>query len=214
MTWTHPVTAPIAVMTLFLLAVMATPVGAANEKQQRPTPPGHARFEGRTIDLTRGWGDAHTCVVWNQDGETDCYRTAQAADAAVDRRERAETKRAAQHAARMPGATIVSAAVTTRRAVPSHPPIALFASQCSTWLTLYEHPGFGGRTLRFRDRGYTQDLSWWGFANETSSYLTGACAATFRDSGGSEYPGYTGPNYGAYSMWSGWDNRVRYLRIH
>ncbi len=78
---------------------------------------------------------------------------------------------------------------------------------------MYEHTGFSGRTLRFRERGHYQDLADWGFAGQTSSYRVGSCPVTLRDAGWTSYPGWTGAGASASSMSSGWNDRVRYLRI-
>lgn len=208
MSWTRTATGTgaVAILTMLLMAVTALPAVAASESHDRRNGAGQARFEGRTIDLKRGWGDAHACVVWTQDGDADCYRTEQAARAAVERHDRAEARTAA--------ATWSMASSLDRRAMDDPGPWALFASQCGDWLTLYEHSGYTGRTLRFKDRGYYQDLADWGFANQTSSYRVGGCSATFRDAGWDLYPGWTGPYASASSMSSGWNDRVRYLRIN
>ena len=201
-TWTRAVTGPgtVAILAMLLVAAMAMPAAAAKDTRGRSAPPGHARFEGRTIDLTEGWGAARACVVWTRDGETDCYRSEAAADRAVAKRDRAT----ARSTAMLP--------VTSPFAVPS-PWTLLWASSCADWLTLYEHTGYGGRSLRFRDQGYYQDLAAWGFAGETSSYRVGSCPATLRDGGWTAYPGWTGAGATAWSMASGWNDRIRYLRI-
>lgn len=46
-----------------------------------PLAPSQARFEGTTIDLSRDWGAAHACVVWQSRGVVDCYRTVDERDA-------------------------------------------------------------------------------------------------------------------------------------
>lgn len=181
-------------LVLTLCAAITAPAVSASERHHRKGP-GLAWFEGRQIDLRRGWGDAHACVVWQQDGETECFRSERAADAAVARRDRQATQSS-------------SASSDTQDMQ------ALSTSTCGTWLRLYEHAGYGGRSLQFRDRGYTQDLAAWGFANETSSYRIGGCSASFRDGSGSLYPGNLGAWVSASSMLSGWNDRVRYLRIN
>lgn len=190
----------VAFMVVLLLAVLTTPA-VASGKNESKNPPGQAKFEGRQINLQRGWGDARTCVVWNEDGETDCFRAEQAADAAIARRERAEARAATSPA--------IASPLTggPDQVVPAE------LSTCSSWLTLYEHTNHDGRSLRFRDLGTTQDLAQWGFASQTSSYRVGACGAVLRDAGGTTYPGWTGPHASASSMLSGWNDRVRYLRI-
>ena len=168
---------------------------------------GNARFEGRTIDLRTGWGDARACVVWHQDGETDCFRTDEDAEQAVTQRDRAVAL-AALHAV---GPQAVRPA-DWRLAGPAVPQVGAI-STCADWLTLYEHVGFAGRSLRFHDQSIYQDLADWGFAAQTSSYRIGGCATTLRDSGWDAYPGSTGAGDTAASMLSGWNDRIRYLRI-
>lgn len=198
-----------AFIVLLLLAVVTTPAVGADGKSRSQSPPIQAHFEGRQINLQRGWGDARTCVVWNDDGETDCFRTEPAAEAAVQRRQRAEARARTRVAEPV---TASSAARSRLRAAPGTTQPQL-ASTCSTWLHLYEHTGYRGRSLRFRDTRTTQDLAVWGFASQTSSYRVGACPVTLRDAGGAAYPGWTGAHATSWSMAPGWDNRVRYLRI-
>lgn len=199
----------VALLVLLLWAVLTTPAAGANGKGRSQGPPVQAQFEGRQINLQRGWGDARTCVVWNDDGETDCFRTEQAADAAVQRRQRAEAR---AHAG-VAGPVSATAPMGTGLDVEPRGTQPQMVSICSTWLYLYEHQGYGGRSLRFRDTRTTQDLATWGFASQTSSYRVGACPVALRDAGGAAYPGWTGPHATAWRMASGWDNRVRYLRI-
>lgn len=206
MTWKRPATGHGAatILGLLLAASMAVPAVAEDEAQRTPeTAPATARFEGRTIDLHRDWGAARACVVWSSDAPVDCYRTEQAADQAVRRREAQEARQASstQQADEPPGDEIEDA-------------VSLLAGSCASWLTLYDGVGWSGASVRFRDRGYWQDLGRYGFAYRTSSYTTGACSVTLADAGWSAYRGYTGPYYSAYRMASGWDNRVRYLKIH
>ena len=206
MTWTRSTagTGVVTLLALLLAVAMAAPAMAAGQERRTPGATGQARFEGRTIDLQRGWGDAQTCVVWNADGETDCYRSQSAADAAVRRHDRPEVSTAS-------GTRSMALAGDPRGA--GDPGAVQLASTCSDWLYLYEHSGFSGRVLQFRDRSVYQDLANWGFANETSSFRVGSCGVAFRDAGWSLYPGWSGPGATASSMASGWNDRIRYLRI-
>lgn len=197
----------VAFTVLLLVVVLTTPAAAVTGKRGSATPPGQARFEGHQINLQRGWGDARACVVWNTDGETDCFRTEQAADAAIQRRERAEARDATLRPAAWPASWRLD-----RRVADTVPPVA-WASVCSSWLYLYEHVDHAGRSLRFRDLGTTQDLATWGFSSQTSSYRVGACGVLLRDGGGIVYPGSTSAHATATRMLSGWNDRVRYLRI-
>ncbi len=207
----------VAFMVLLLSVVLTTPALGTSEKNGPKNLPGQAQFEGRQINLQRGWGDARTCVVWNEDGETDCFRAEAAADAAIARQERTEQRakeRAGARAARVGGAAMTGAWGLDPGNSPPTTIQAQLTSACSTWLYLYEHDGHAGRSLRFRDTATTQDLADWGFASQTSSYRVGACPVTLRDAGGSAYPGWTEANTTASSMAAGWNDRVRYLRIH
>ena len=59
--------------------------------------------------------------------------------------------------------------------------VAILSSQaaasfsCATPLRLYENGGWWGRTLYFYSRGYWQNLGDYGFDNQLSSYIVGAC---------------------------------------
>lgn len=205
-------TGAVAFIVLLLVSVLTTPAAAVTEKRGSKTPPGQARFEGHHINLQRGWGDARACVVWNSDGETDCFRTEQAADAAIQRRERAEHRASTAQPATWSGTAWSGSGGLDRRVVAGAP-LMTAASTCSSWLYLYEHVDHAGRSLRFRDLGTTQDLATWGFAAQTSSYRVGACGVLLRDGGGTVYPGSTGANATASRMLSGWNDRVRYLRL-
>lgn len=210
MTWKRPATGHGAatILGLLLAASMAVPAVADDDNRRTPeTAPATARFEGRTIDLHRDWGDARTCVVWSADAPVDCYRTEQAADQAVRRREAQESR---QESSTQESSTQQADEPASDEGTAAAP----LASSCASWLTLYDGVGWSGVSVRFRDRGYWQDLGRYGFAYRTSSYTTGACSVTLADAGWTAYPGYTGPYYSAYRMASGWNNRVRYLKIH
>lgn len=90
------------------------------------------------------------------------------------------------------------------------------AASCSSPLRLYEHGNYGGRQLQFYDRGYWQNLADYGFDNQLSSYITGACYAHLAENtngGGYWYPGYTGPNHGEPFLSAGWNDRVSSIKI-
>lgn len=44
------------------------------------------------------------------------------------------------------------------------------AGRSDLWLYLYEHSNYGGRTLKFRDADIWQNLTWWDFNDQMSSY--------------------------------------------
>jgi hypothetical protein len=96
-------------------------------------------------------------------------------------------------------------------AAPANPEVS-----CSTALKLFANTGYGGQELDFVDRGLWQNLSDWGFSNQTSSYKVGACSVDLADgaNGGSPfYPGNTSAGHDEPSMLSGWDNRVSSIYI-
>lgn len=139
--------------TLFRAAIVACAAVSAAVAIQLPSataaPPestgaGLASFEGKTVDLRQGWGDAQSCVV-QADARTECFRTDQEANAAVgyDR--------------------------TKDPAVLSGvEPLAAF--DCADgWLCLYEDINGEGRRLIFNDE-FWHNLDDWGFARKTSSW--------------------------------------------
>jgi hypothetical protein len=82
---------------------------------------------------------------------------------------------------------------------------------CSSPLRLYEHSNYGGRQLMFFDRGYWQNLPDYGFNDQMSSYIVGACysyLAEHTGGWGAYYPGPTSAWYGVSWLQAGWDNRV------
>lgn len=209
MTWTRTAAWTVAgtLPALLLVTALAAPVAAASN-EPTPDPPGQARFEGRDIDLERGWGDARTCVVWMQDGATECFRTEQAADAAMQRHDRVAAARTAAALATWSLAAVAAPGTLDRLVARAHR-----TRSCGDWLTLYEHVGYEGRSLRFRDRGFYQDLADWGFANRTSSYRVGSCPMTLRNGTWDLNPGPAVPFASVPRMAPGWNDRIRYLQV-
>jgi hypothetical protein len=111
-----------------------------------------ARFEGKTIDLSKGWGAAKACNV--QRGVINCFRTAKESDA-----------QAAQQA-RTASPSIARGYCSTPLRLYEH---ANFNSS----------PYPKGRILSFYDSGVWQNLDRWDFNDQTSSYQTGNCATSF-----------------------------------
>ena len=56
------------------------------------------------------------------------------------------------------------------------PQYAAAGYSCSSPLRLFEHSYYGGRQLLFFDRGYWQNLTDYGFNDQLSSYIVGACS--------------------------------------
>nr|WP_269329502.1 peptidase inhibitor family I36 protein [Kineosporia babensis] len=99
-----------------------------------------AKFGTQSIDLTKGWGEATSCVVVGGT-ETECFTSNRAADRALQARGLASAERSVS-------------------AVPDC---------ASGWLCLFEHANGEGRRLIFRDETW-QNLSNYGFVNMVSSY--------------------------------------------
>ena len=163
---------------------------AAARPERRPA---IASFEGRKINLAEDWGDATACLVWRQGGVLECFRTAEALDAF-------EARLARDRPATAPSADT-----------------SLFAASsgsCWSSLRLYEHNHYGGRRLSFWDRGYWQNLYFYGFDNQTSSYIVGGCYAHLAehpDGGGWWYSGPTYPYAGEPVM--GWQDVISSIYI-
>ncbi|GAA4727752.1 hypothetical protein Prum_068210 [Phytohabitans rumicis] len=130
-----------------MIGGMVQPVAAAPKVDGRP---GMATFQGRVIDLAKGWQGAQTCLVYSA-ADTRCFATHAEADAVLGyTRERDPLYQAAQGSA---GSVVVLA-------VPV----------CSSgWLCLYADTNGNGRRLQFRDE-YWQYLSNWDFDRQTSSW--------------------------------------------
>jgi hypothetical protein len=176
-----------AVIAVALILAVVSASGFAADT----TPPSHlptvAVFEGKQLDLSKGWGDARACVVARTAGVVECFRDQ---------------------------AGLLARESELQTQIAASPEIA--AASCSSPLRLYADASYGGRELDFYDRGYWQNLSDWGFDNQTSSYKVGACGvylADYANGGGSWYPGNTGAGAGAATMVSGWNDRVSSLYI-
>lgn len=84
------------------------------------------------------------------------------------------------------------------------------AGRSDLWLYLYEHSNYGGRVLKFRDANVWQNLTWWDFNDQMSSYKnTTLCTvyiAEHIDGGGSwlSVGALTSSSY----VGSWWDNRA------
>lgn len=166
----------LAALALVGGALLATPAATAS-----PTP-APARFEGQTIELAQGWGEAQACLVFQQAGIVECFRDR----AGLQAREQQLTRFGVL------------------------PPVSI-AAACSSPLRLYTDIYYGGRELDLYDRGYWQNLSAWSFDNQTSSYRVGGCSVHLAENangGGSWYPGSTSAGSWEPFMLSGWDNRI------
>ena len=189
---------------LLLTFAVPAPAGAQTRRDGERHPvardrgPAIAVFEGRRINLAEDWGEATACLVWRQGGVVECFRTVEALDAL-------EARLAPQRDAIAPptGGTAPYAASSYS-----------YSYSCSSSLRLYEHNWYGGRRLSFWDRGFWQNLGWYGFDNQTSSYIVGGCYAHLAehpDGGGWWYPGPTYP-YAAEAV-MGWQDVISSIYI-
>jgi hypothetical protein len=90
------------------------------------------------------------------------------------------------------------------------------AYTCSSPLILYSAPGYSGWELVLYDEGFWQELSYYGFADATDSFIGGACGfhlAQGNWGSGWWYPGYTGP-WGYAANMGSWDNTISSVYIN
>ncbi len=147
-------------LMLALVSIGVPATTAAASDTQRPS--AFASFEGHSIRLADGWGEAQACTT---DGlTTNCYRGEAAMDAAEG-----------------------STSLRPARSVTLQPLV-----ECSLpTLKIYRLGSYGGAVLQFTTRGQLFNLASYGFDNDTSSYKIGPCAAAFYDttSGGGPLSG-------------------------
>jgi hypothetical protein len=63
-----------AVVLAAALMVITASSALAGSSQATESRPGLALFEGKLIDLSRGWGEAQACVVFDADRIAECFR--------------------------------------------------------------------------------------------------------------------------------------------
>lgn len=153
-----------------------------------------ATFEGTPLVLAEGWGEAQACLIWNQVGVAECFRTEEEMDRRI-----AELDASAAMLDELSWEGLSAASV------------------CSTYLRLYSGTNYTGSVLYLRNRFQWLNLSAYGFSNLTSSYKVGACSSYFAENangGGAWYPTNLTVAYAqAASMISGWNNRVSSVHI-
>lgn len=180
-----------AVVVTSSLWEVVTPAHAATSEQ-----PAIASFEGRNINLADGWYGAKACLVWHERGIIECF----ASDAEFSQAE--QTLSASAPA-------VSAGAQTSTQASPAS------SSACSSPLHLYSGADYTKRQLAFYDRGYWQELSDYGFADSTVSFIGGACAFHLANGtwgSGKWYPGNTA-GYSFSTNMGSWDNTVQSIYI-
>jgi len=100
------------------------------------------------VDLSHGWGSAKACLVWTQGGIVECFASAQELAAA-------ETRLRAASVALAPGV------------IPN--------ASCNSDVKLFSGSSYTGLELDIWDVGYWVNLSAYGFANLTVSFINGGC---------------------------------------
>lgn len=148
-----------------------------------------AQFEGRSIDLKQGWGDAQACHV-AEDLSITCFRTEKQMDDAL-------------------GLKHVAGG--------DYPSAANGYASCGSSLRLYRNSYYSTPVLYLTTRWSWITLSWFGFDNVTSSYKVGACQSLFRSGSygtGSTYPGWTGAYAKRSTMGWSWDNVLSSVYIY
>jgi hypothetical protein len=152
-------------------------------------------FEGVEIDLADGWGEATACLIWEEIGVSECFRTEAEMDARI---------------------TELEATVTASEAFGGG--MVAASSVCAGYLRLYDGTSYSGAVLYLRDRFQWLNLSNWGFDQRTSSFKVGPCSSYFADwsnGGGDWYPtGDTQAFDQSPSMISGWNNDVSSVYIN
>lgn len=136
---------------LVFVAVITIAVGSAPAASGSPVSPGRqtadATYQGRYIDLGKGWQGAQSCVVFGLQ-DVRCFATHDGADRLLGYSQ--ATDPMIQRGTAGFGLTGVPACAYS-------------------WLCLYEHAAGGGRRLIFRDE-YWQYLAQWNFDRQTSSW--------------------------------------------
>ncbi len=176
----------LAVAVVAALVVVA-PVGASTGERDDPASGVEADFQGDSIDLSEDWGDAMACLIWDEAGVEECFRT----EAEMDKR---------------------IAELERKMGVGSAK-----ASQCSGSMRLYDGVGYSGQVLYIRNRLSWINLSPYGFSNKASSFKIGPCSSYLADytwGDGSWYSTSATQAWDVASvMASGWSNRVSSIYI-
>lgn len=179
------------VVGLLVVSAAVASMGAASADE--PSEDRTVTFDGQVLDLSRDWGDAEACFVWEQQGIVECF----ASETEMD--------------------TWIAALDNSAESVDSGG-ITPLAVTCSGYLRLYDGTSYTGQVLYLRDRAQWINLSTYGFNQKTSSYKVGPCSSIFADynnGGGDRYPTYLTQAYDqASSMLTGWNNDVTSVYIY
>jgi hypothetical protein len=179
----HRRLATAAVAAIFLAVLPASGLAGASQ----PTPPASpslALFEGKQIDLSKGWGDARACLVYQGAGIVECFRDQAGL---LAREAQLQTQ-------------IADAPATTCSS-----PLRLFAdaSYGGRELDFYDR----GYWQNLSTWSFDNQLSSYKVG------ACGVYLADYANGGGSWYPGNTSPGHDEPVMQSGWDNRVSSIYI-
>ncbi len=192
--------APVAVSTTTSpTAVSSPPTVSSPPASTGTTAPGMATFNGKKINLAKGWGAAKACLVWRSHGIAECFSS----EAQLDSRESSLRSTFAGTGAEVAAPTAAS-------------PATAGSFECSSALNLYSGAGYTGWHLALWDEGYWQNLSWYGFGDVTASFIGGACGFHLAQGAwgaGWWYPGYTGAWAVAYDM-GAWDRTISSVYIN
>jgi len=176
----------LAVLAVVFASVLAVLVPAAAATDSLGAT---ALFEGKTIQLADGWGEATACLVRSDAEVVECFRTEEELDVRIVQLEQSRGPEAPRR----------------------------LSSWCSGYLQLYDGTAYSGSVLYVRDRYHWINLGNYGFSNRTSSFKISACPAIFADGdygAGDWYPtSQTEAWDQSPSMAPGWDNRVSSIYV-
>lgn len=91
----------VATVASAALVTLALPTGSAGAAPA-PASPSAARFEGRTIDLSKNWEEARSCLVWRAQNAVECFRTPQERDSRAQRLMARQNEQVAARSCRTP----------------------------------------------------------------------------------------------------------------
>lgn len=171
--------------TLTCVAIMVTTVAAWSFA---------AGAHAETTTSTADWEGNSACAVISAT-DVRCFGTEAAMERATSPRALGETTTTTD--------TVASAAA------------GYCAGRSDLWLYLYEFSGYGGRVLKFRDIGYWQNLSTWGFSDQMSSWRNDTYCSVYAADGANGAGSWLTLAARSSSTYVGgtWDNRVSSIFI-